>query len=227
VTGLLQIPELRGFEKFAVGRPAEDMPQITSRICGVCPTAHHMAATKALDAVYRVTPPSSARKIRELVYSTFMVEDHAHFASWAAGLVVVPTARRRAQHPCVIGKFGIETGRRLLSCASRAADCSHGGKGSPGGSAGRRPTSPSTQKQPRTPPWKCRVRQVHLDLKPACTGYVDLILSTLHPRPPHGLMDDRNRTNFYDGRSVVAQGQGGRNCLKKYLDSPTRRTMDL
>jgi len=61
-----QVPELRGFEKFAQGRPAEEMPQITSRICGVCPTAHHMASTKALDALYRVTPPSAARKIREL-----------------------------------------------------------------------------------------------------------------------------------------------------------------
>ena len=31
----LQIPELRGFERFCVGRPAEDMPNLTSRICGV------------------------------------------------------------------------------------------------------------------------------------------------------------------------------------------------
>jgi F420-non-reducing hydrogenase large subunit len=75
-----QVPELRGFEKFAVGRPAEDMPQITSRICGVCPTAHHMAATKALDDLYKVEPPSAAKKIREMVYSAFFVEDHAlHF----------------------------------------------------------------------------------------------------------------------------------------------------
>ncbi len=44
----LQIPELRGFEKFSEGRPAEEMPRITTMICGVCPTAHHMAATKAL-----------------------------------------------------------------------------------------------------------------------------------------------------------------------------------
>ena len=43
-----QIPELRGFEKFAEGRLSEDMPQITSRICGVCPTAHHMAAALKL-----------------------------------------------------------------------------------------------------------------------------------------------------------------------------------
>ena len=75
-----QVPELRGFEKFVEGRPAEEMPQITSRICGVCPTAHHMAATKALDAVYHVDPPEAAKKIRELIYCTFMVEDHAlHF----------------------------------------------------------------------------------------------------------------------------------------------------
>jgi F420-non-reducing hydrogenase large subunit len=67
-----QVPELRGFERFAQGRLSEDMPQITSRICGVCPTAHHMAGTKALDDLYEVEPPSAAKKIRELVYSTFM-----------------------------------------------------------------------------------------------------------------------------------------------------------
>src|SRR5512144_480505 len=76
----LQVPELRGFEKFAEGRPAEDMPQITSRICGVCPMAHHMAATKALDDLYKVEPPAAAKKNRELFYNTFMAEDHAlHF----------------------------------------------------------------------------------------------------------------------------------------------------
>src|SRR5450759_4173473 len=73
----LQVPELRGFEVFSIGRPAEDMPQITSRICGVCPTAHHMAATKALDDLYQVEPTPAGRKIRELVYNTFMLEDHA------------------------------------------------------------------------------------------------------------------------------------------------------
>jgi len=73
----LQIPEMRGFEVFSRGRPAEDMPQITSRICGVCPTAHHMAAAKALDDLYGVEPPPAARKIRELVYNAFMLEDHA------------------------------------------------------------------------------------------------------------------------------------------------------
>ena len=40
----LQIPELRGFEKFCEGRPVEELPRIVTRICGVCPGAHHMAS---------------------------------------------------------------------------------------------------------------------------------------------------------------------------------------
>ena len=46
---VLQVPELRGFERFCQGRRAEEMPQITERICGVCPEAHHLASAKALE----------------------------------------------------------------------------------------------------------------------------------------------------------------------------------
>ncbi len=58
----LQVPEFKGFEQFCRGRRAEDMPTITSRICGVCPVAHHLASTKALDAAFNVTPPEAAVK---------------------------------------------------------------------------------------------------------------------------------------------------------------------
>ena len=75
-----QIPELRGFERFAQGRPVEEMALITARICGVCPEAHHMAAAKAADAVYHVSPPRPARLLRELLYSAFFCADHTtHF----------------------------------------------------------------------------------------------------------------------------------------------------
>src|SRR4030043_415290 len=70
----LQVPELRGFEKFCEGRPAEEMPRITTMICGVCPTAHHMAATKAIDDVWKVEPTSAAKKIRGLMNPAFFVE---------------------------------------------------------------------------------------------------------------------------------------------------------
>src|SRR5665648_815557 len=63
----LKIPELRGFEKFCIGRRAELMPQLTTRICGVCPVAHHFAAVKALDQAFNVEPTDPAKKLRELI----------------------------------------------------------------------------------------------------------------------------------------------------------------
>ena len=96
----LQIPELRGFEKFAQGRRAEDMPQITSRICGVCPMAHHMAAR---ESPRRPLPGGAAccwRKIRELLYSAFMVEDHALHFFFLGGpdFIVGPDAPRHKRN---------------------------------------------------------------------------------------------------------------------------------
>ncbi len=71
-----QVPEFRGFEKFCEGRAAEEMPTLTQKICGVCPTAHHIASTKALDDLFNVSLPLAAIKIRELIYHAFMFEDH-------------------------------------------------------------------------------------------------------------------------------------------------------
>jgi len=104
------------------GVPAEDMPQITSRICGVCPTAHHMAATKALDNLYRVDPPPTAKKIRELVYNTFMAEDHALHFYFLGGpdFVMGPDAPPAERNVLgVIGKVGIETGKKVIEMRRR------------------------------------------------------------------------------------------------------------
>jgi F420-non-reducing hydrogenase large subunit len=60
--------EFRGFEKFCIGRRAEEMPWIMPRICGVCPWAHHLAAVKAVDACFDVQIPSAAEKLRRLAY---------------------------------------------------------------------------------------------------------------------------------------------------------------
>lgn len=76
----VNVVEMRGFEKFCVGRPVEDLPRITPRICGVCPWAHHLASSKAADAVFGVDPPSAAKKIRELALLNHYIESHiAHF----------------------------------------------------------------------------------------------------------------------------------------------------
>ena len=76
----VNVLELRGFEKFCIGKPVEEMPRITTRICGVCPWSHHNAAAKACDAVFGVEPPSAGRKLRELCNSIAFVEEHIlHF----------------------------------------------------------------------------------------------------------------------------------------------------
>src|SRR5512138_81903 len=121
----LQIPELRGFEVFSLGRPAEDMPQITSRICGVCPTAHHMAATKALDDLYQVQPTPTARKIRELVYNAFMLEDHALHVYLLGGpdFIVGPDAPKEQRNVVgVIQKVGVEVGKQVISMRRRVRE---------------------------------------------------------------------------------------------------------
>jgi F420-non-reducing hydrogenase large subunit len=75
-----QVPDFKGFETFCVGRAVEEMPTLTQKICGVCPTAHHIAAVKALDDLFSVSPPPAARVIRELMHTAFIFEDHLlHF----------------------------------------------------------------------------------------------------------------------------------------------------
>ena len=73
----LVIPELRGFERILVGMEAAEMPLITARICGVCPSAHHLAAVKAIENAMDVTPPPAALLQRELLYMGHFIHSHA------------------------------------------------------------------------------------------------------------------------------------------------------
>ncbi|MEW5759606.1 MAG: Ni/Fe hydrogenase subunit alpha, partial [Candidatus Thermoplasmatota archaeon] len=77
---MVNVVELRGFEKFCIGRPIEELPRITPRICGVCPWAHHLASAKATDGVFGVDIPEAAKKIRELAYMAHYIHSHVlHF----------------------------------------------------------------------------------------------------------------------------------------------------
>lgn len=80
----LHVMEFRGFERFVRGMRVETMPIVTTRICGTCPHAHHLASAKALDAVYGVTPPPAALLLRELLNAGSMIHSHAiHFFALA------------------------------------------------------------------------------------------------------------------------------------------------
>ncbi len=76
----MHVNEWRGFEKFCEGRPFFEMPQITPRICGICPVSHHLAAAKACDVVAGVTPPRPASLLRELMHMGQIIQSHSmHF----------------------------------------------------------------------------------------------------------------------------------------------------
>ncbi len=220
-----QVPELRGFEVFSLGRPAEDMPQITSRICGVCPTAHHMAATKALDDLYKVEPTSAAKKIRELVYSTFMLEDHALHVYILGGpdFIVGPDAPAAMRNVVgVIQKVGVDIGRRVISTRRRLRELIAylGGKvihpvlGLPGGVAkGIAPADlPQFQQLAKDGlEFAQFTLQVFKDIVLKNADYVKLITSDAYTHRTYymGLVDANNKVNFYDGqiRVVTPDGQ--------------------
>ena len=73
----LVVNELRGFEKILIGMEADRMPHITARICGVCPTAHHIAASNALDHAAGVKAPPAAMLLRELMYMGHIIHSHS------------------------------------------------------------------------------------------------------------------------------------------------------
>jgi F420-non-reducing hydrogenase large subunit len=238
----LQIPELRGFEKFCEGRPAEDMPQIMQRICGVCPEAHHLASTKALDSLYNVEPTSTAKKLRELLYSAFFVTDHAtHFYILAGPDFIMgpesPVAERNILG--VIGKVGLEIGKKVIQTRQQ----NHwiiqtiGGRGIhpvfglPGG------VSKAFSEEDRAKAEEIAVQNVEFarfslkifeDLILKNKEYLDMVLSDLYTHRTYymGLVDENNKVNFYNGKVRVVDPQGNefaKYAPAEYLDHLSER----
>lgn len=77
VSAQFQAIEMRGFRYFVQGTPAEQMPVIVPRICGVCSTAHHVASVKALEDVFGIEPPALAKEIRELLLLGQLIQNQA------------------------------------------------------------------------------------------------------------------------------------------------------
>jgi F420-non-reducing hydrogenase large subunit len=233
----LQIPELRGFEVFSIGRPAEDMPQITSRICGVCPTAHHMAATKALDDLYQVEPPPAGRKIRELVYNAFTFEDHALHVYILSGpdFIVGPDAPAAKRNVVgVIEAVGLDVGKQVISMRRRVREliAYFGGKvihpvfGLPGGvSKGLAPSDLPRFKElaKESVGFAQFTLGVFKKIVLENADYVKLITSDAYTHQTHymGMVDANNKVNFYDGLIRVVDPAG-----KEYAKFPVQKYRD-
>jgi len=112
-----QITSLKGFEKFIRGRPAEEVPRIVSRICGICPWMHHIAATRAVEACFGVTPPPVAEKLRELCLLLAHVGDKIlHFFFLAApDFILGPDVDYSVRNIATIARDQPELARKVAS----------------------------------------------------------------------------------------------------------------
>src|SRR5512141_1119135 len=122
-TARVNVIELRGFERFCIGRPVEDLPRITPRICGVCPWSHHLASAKTCDAVFGTEIPPAAKKLRELCNSVAYMEEHIlHFYFLAgADFLLGPDADYTVRNVIGVLKAAPEIATRVVkvrhSCA--------------------------------------------------------------------------------------------------------------
>ena len=67
----------RFFEGFLHGRYFQEVPDITARICGICPVAYQMSSVQALEAALQVTISPEIRLLRQLLYCAEYIESHA------------------------------------------------------------------------------------------------------------------------------------------------------
>ena len=220
----LQIPELRGFEKFCEGRPVEELPRIVPKICGVCPGTHHLASVKAVDALYHVTPPPAAVKLRRLFYEAHNIHSHiAHFYALAApDFVVGPQADKSQRNILgVIEKVGLATGKAVIEARSKAQKIqamlaghqTHVVMALPGGVS----KGLNREEAAQIKVWAAELLEfakVTLNIFDtivlANKEYVDLILSSPFRLELNymGLVDENNKMNMYDGKVRVVDSKG-------------------
>ncbi|MBI4732648.1 MAG: Ni/Fe hydrogenase subunit alpha [Chloroflexi bacterium] len=84
----------RFFEGFLVDRFIQEVPDITARICGICPVAYQMSSVTALEAALGIEVGPEVNALRRLMYCGEFIESHAlHiYMLQAPDLLGVPSA---------------------------------------------------------------------------------------------------------------------------------------
>lgn len=219
-----QVPEFRGFEKFCEGRAVEEMPTLTQKICGVCPTAHHIASTKALDDLFKIEPPVAAKKIRELMYNAFMFEDHMlHFYFFGVPDFVVGQDASKSERNVfgIIAKLGAEIGKKVIDIRKRVRGINATISGSPlypvcglpGGisKALSREDRDSIKAVTRDAVEFAKFTlKIFDDVVLKDKKYIDLITGDTYYHKTYymGLVDEENKVNFYDGKIRIVDPEG-------------------
>ena len=220
-----QVPEVRGFERFCIGRKVTELNQITARLCGVCPGAHHLASTKAIDGCFNTKPTDTAFRLRDLFYNAHFVHSHiAHFYALAAPDFVCGPAAPAAERNVlgVVGRVGLELGGAVLRARSKAqriqaiigGKATHPVMGVPGGVT----TAISKEQQNEIISYAEDLvefsktsMQVFKDVVLANKEYVDIIANPdLYYQESYymGLVGKDNTLEFHDGPVRVVDQKG-------------------
>lgn len=220
-----QVPDFKGFEKFCEGRALEEMPSLTQKICGVCPTAHHIASSKTLDQLFHAAPPEPAVKIRELMNTAFIFEDHLLHFFFLGGpdIIIGPGAAGPSRDIFgVVAMLGREIGKQIIDIRKKVRNLNallsgsalYPVNGLPGGVS-----KPVLKRD------LAEIRSITDDaLKIACLvlelfearilgdkAFLKLLRSeAFNLRTCYmGLVDDAGQLNFYDGKIRVIDPAGG------------------
>ena len=221
---LFQVPDFKGFEKFCEGRAAEEMPTLTQKICGICPTAHHIAAVKALDDLFGVSPPPAARAIRELMHTAFIFEDHLLHFFYLGGPDILVNGDRHHLNKNIFGvldALGESVGQEAIRMRKkvRAINALVSGSalypvcGLPGGVS--QPVDEASRKTIAATAAEAlafarRVLTVFHERVLKNKRFTEMTRSGIFRLRTHymGLVDKDNRVNFYDGRIRVVTPRG-------------------
>lgn len=239
-----QVVELRGYERFLVGLPIEEVPRTVSTICGVCRAVHHTAATKAADEIYGVEPTETAKKIRELFLNAHYVEDHAVIL-YALGLpdfVVGPEADPAERNIVgLVKKVGVDIVKEVLRKRSYAVKILEmlGGKpihpvaGLPGGWS-KRITEDERKEIEKYAKELVELGkttlQIFEDVILKNEKYMELITSDAYRVVVNymGTIDENGKVNYYDGTQKIIDTKGneiGRFKGKEYLNYIAERVL--
>jgi len=230
-----QIPELRGFERFCVGRRVTELPQITARLCGVCPGAHHMASNKAVDGCYNAKPTEAAFHIRDTFYHAHFVHSHiAHFYALASADFVcgpaAPVAERNVLG--VVARVGLDLGGAVLATRAKAqkiqaiigGKATHPVMGVPGGVS--KPINKEEQAEIQSMA-KDLVEfaqtsiQLFKDVVLGNKEYVDIIANKdlYYNETYHiGMVNDKNQLEFHEGMIRVVDQKRKEYCKYDQYD---------
>jgi len=105
----------RLFEALLRGRPLEEVPDITARICGICPVAYQMSSVHALEAALKIQITPEIRRLRRLLYCGEWIESHGlhihllhapDFFGAASGIELARTFPNEVQRGLQLKKFG-------------------------------------------------------------------------------------------------------------------------